>query len=250
MNAASASIEVEPLLRQEDTSVPGVRRGRLALDRDVHLPDRVRARDAPVRTHREHGSRGSKRAERVLPAPPLSEERDRQDVHLIVVGGPQRLGVGGDVQLPEARDVVRVDDLDVSDVGPRVGRTVRASSGLHGIEGRAHRPVADRVEVGLEAERVQLRDPAREPVRVDLEQAAVVCRAAVAVAVRLEHRAGEVLEDAVHHQLDARRRVPPDGRRAPTLHELLDLLGAAADAPTTGHPRRGRSARRATASAT
>ena len=89
-----------------------------------------------------------------------------------------------------------------------------------------------------------------EPVWVDLEQAAVVGRAALAVAVRLEHRAGEVLEDAVHHQLDAGRRVPADGRRPAPLDELLDLLGAAAVLPPQRARRPAPSARRGEASAT
>ena len=114
----------------------------------------------------------------------------------------------------------------------------------HRVERLAHRPVADRVEVRLEPERIELRDPGREALGVDLAEAAVVGRAAVAVAVRLEHGAGEVLEDPVHHQLHARGLVAADRGRPAPLDELLDLLGAAMRAPTTSRRRRGRSARR------
>ena len=64
--------------------------------------------------------------------------------------------------------------------------------------------------------------------------------AAVTVDVRVEHGAREVLEDAVHHQLHARRLVAPDRGRPATLDELLDLLGAAVTLP----PHRADDARR------
>ena len=51
---------------------------------------------------------------------------------------------------------------------------LRGARGLDRVERRPDRPVADGVEMRLEAERVEGRDPAREPVRIDLEQAAVV----------------------------------------------------------------------------
>ena len=58
-----------------------------------------------------------------------------------------------------------------------------------------------------------------------------VGRAAVVVEVRLEDRAGPVLEDAVQEQLDAGRGVATDGRPGAPLDELLDLLGAARPVP-------------------
>ena len=69
--------------------------------------------------------------------------------------GPVRLGVGDDAELAEPPDVVGVDDLDVGDVRPRVGRAVRAPGRLDGVERLAHGPVADGVEVRLEPERVE-----------------------------------------------------------------------------------------------
>ena len=65
---------------------------------------------------------------------------------------------------------------------------------------------------------------------------AVVGRAAVAVAVRLEHRAGEVLEDAVHHQLHARRRVAPDRRRRAAARRTPRSARRRGGAPTTARP--------------
>ena len=58
-----------------------------------------------------------------------------------------------------------------------------------------------------------------------------VGRAAVVVEVRLEDRAGPVLEDAVQEELDAGRGVATDGGPRAPLHELLDLLGAARPVP-------------------
>ena len=68
---------------------------------------------------------------------------------------PVRLGVGDDAELAEAPDVVGVDDLDVGDVRPRVGRAVGAPGGLDGVERLAHGPLADGVEVRLEPEGIE-----------------------------------------------------------------------------------------------
>ena len=85
------------------------------------------------------------RAERVLPRRPLrAEERDGQVVHLRLVGGPQRLGVGGRRRArANAADVVGMDDLDVGDVRARVARAV----------GRAARPRPRRAPRGRPARR-------------------------------------------------------------------------------------------------
>ena len=90
-----------------------------------------------------------------------------------------------------------MDDLDVGDVGSRVGRPVGAPGRLDGVERLTDRPVADGVEVRLEPERVEAGDVILERLGLDLAQAAVVGRTAGRVEVRLEQRAGEVLEDAV-----------------------------------------------------
>ena len=136
-----------------------------------------------------------------------------------------------DTELTEARDVVGVDDLDVGDVRPRVGRPVRLPGGRDGIECLAHGPVADGVEMRLEPERVEARDVPLERLGIDHAQAAVVRRVAVVVQVRLDEAAGPVLEDAVLHQLDAGRGVAADRRTRATLDELLDLLRATRPIP-------------------
>ena len=130
------------------------------------------------------------RPERVLPAPALAEERDREDVHLVLVRRPERLRVGGHVRASRKRGMSsgwmtwmwamcgRVSD------GPFARRAASTASS----DARTA-PIADGVEVRLEPERVEGRDPLREPVGVDLQEPAVVGGAAVAVAVRLEHGA-------------------------------------------------------------
>ena len=137
-----------------------------------------------------------------------------------------------------------MDDLDVGDVRSRVGQAVGAPGGFDGVERLAHGPFADGVEMRLEPERVEPRHVGLERLRVDHAHAAVRRRAAVVVEVRLEDRAGAVLEDAVEHQLDARRGVAADGGPGSPLDELLDLLGAARPGPTTAPRRRGPSTRR------
>jgi hypothetical protein len=83
----------------------------------------------------------------------------------------------------------------------------------------------------LEPQRVELRHPAPQAFRVDLAEPSVVGHAAATVAVRLDHRAREVLEDAVHHQLDAGRLVSADRGAVASCDELLDLLGASVALP-------------------
>src|SRR6266508_3564776 len=85
--------------------------------------------------------------------------------------------------------------------------------------------------MGLEAERIEARYPTGQPIGVDLEQTSIVRRSAATIPVGLEHGAGEVLEDAVHHELDAGRLVATDRRRRPPLDELLDLLGTTMPIP-------------------
>ena len=124
-----------------------------------------------------------------------------------------------------------MDDLDVGDMRPGIGRTVLRPRGRDRVERGPHSPVADRVEMRLESEGIELRHPRRQPSGVDLEEAAVLGRAAAPVAVRLEHGAREVLEHAIHHELHARRCVASHRGRSATLDELLDLLGAAVTLP-------------------
>src|SRR5262245_34224807 len=62
--------QVDPLFGQEGLDVAAAVRvpgRRSPVDRDVHLPQRVRARDRPVAAHREDGPRTHEAGERVLP---------------------------------------------------------------------------------------------------------------------------------------------------------------------------------------
>ena len=81
------------------------------------------------------------------------------------------------------------------------------------VERVAHGAVAEGVEVHLEARGVEARDVLLQAHRVDEVEAVVLGLAAAAVLVRLEHRGGEVLGDAVEHDLHAGRAEPADDRR-------------------------------------
>ena len=127
-------------------------------------------------------------------------------------------------EAPEARDVVGVDDLDVGEVRPRVGPAVRLAGRLDGVERVADGPVAERVEVRLEPERVEPDDGGLSV------SASMKSSPELSVAwpwtskYGLEHRGGAVLDDPVAHELDARRRVAAEDAVRPPLDELVDLL--------------------------
>ena len=61
--------------------------------------------------------------------------------------------------------VRRVHDLQVGDVVPAAAGPVRGAGGLNGVQRLAHRPVADGVQVHLEAGRVQPGDLLAQHVR-------------------------------------------------------------------------------------
>ena len=75
-----------------------------------------------------------------------------------------------------------------------------ASGRFDGVERLAHRPVADRVEVDLEVRRIESADVTRSA-SGSPRRCPVARRARRPATGRLEHRAGERLEDAVHHDL-------------------------------------------------
>ncbi len=58
----------------------------------------------------------------------------------------------------EARSIERIDQLQMRDVMTIVGRTVRGTRGGDRIEPDAHRAIADRVHVHLNAALVELGD--------------------------------------------------------------------------------------------
>ena len=192
------------------------------LDRELHLAQGVRRRDAPVRSHRQHRARCSKPSERI------SRPRHRSPMNGIVSlsicssWAPNGCALASTPSSRNRAEVVGVDHLDVGDVRARIRRAVLGPRRGHGVERFAHRPVADRVEVRLDGEAHRsCGTQVLRPSGVDLDEPPVVGRAAVAVAVRLDHGAREVLEDAVHHQLHAGRLVtahrgrPAGVRRTP-----------------------------------
>ena len=86
----------------------------------------------------------------------------------------------------------------------------------------------------LEVVSCQLGHVCREAFRVDETEPAVGGDAAVGVAVGLGHRGGEVLGDAVQHQLDRIAAEPAHGEPAALLDQLGDLLGVALPIPPEG----------------
>ncbi len=227
----SSGMKTSPMASPNSSNAVG---RRATFDGERHLQQRVRARDAPVAAERQHGAGAHQARERVLPRRPLrADERDRQVVHLALVCRPERLAVRDRAQPPEPRDVVGMHDLDVRQVVAVVARTVRDQRGLDRVERLAHRTVAQRVEVRLEPERVQLRDRVLQQFGIHERDAGVVRRHAVRIEVRRQRGRGEVLDDAVLHDLHARRREASDRGARTGIHESLDLLEAAVADPTT-----------------
>ena len=116
---------------------------------------------------------------------------------------------------------------------------------LEGVQRLAHRPVADRVHVHLEAGGVEPRDVPPGARSGSTKDRPVVVRSRPPQRSRygVDHRGGEVLGDAVLHDLDRRRHEPGCALvdRAP-LDELLDLLEPALAVPPQRAARPGRSA--------
>ena len=127
-----------------------------------------------------------------------------------------------------------MDDLDVGHVRARVGRTVGGPGGRDRVQRVAHGPVADRVEVRLEAEGIDAGHGIGQDLGVDEVDAAVRRLAPRPVQVGVEHRGGEVLGDAVEQQLDARGLEPAERAALPEVEPALDLLEATLSIPPVG----------------
>ena len=143
-------------------------------------------------------------------------------------------------------DVVGMDDLDVRDVRARVRRAVRPPGRLDGVERRPHRPVADGVEVRLEPERVELRDPGlRGP------SGSIWSRPRLSVVPPWPSRYGSSIAPVKFSRtpsiisLTLVGAYRPIAVAAPALDELLDLLRAAVVLPPQRADDPRRSARRA-----
>ncbi len=226
--------EVDPLVRQERLPLPTV----LVvdpIDRHLHLEQRIGGRHAPIRSHHQPGPGAQQRSERVGPGRSLwPDERKGQLFELILERCPLRLRIGGDPKRPEPCAIVGVDQLEMRDVRPAIGRTVGSSGDLDGIEGVAHRALADGMEVCLEAQRIQLGHVCREVRGIEQSQTDVRGRSAVRIEVGLEQGARLVLQDAVDEELDAGRGIAGSGRALAPPDEFADLLRAARVVPTKG----------------
>ena len=156
VNPWIASASVEPLGRQERLLL-AARLGPDPFDRHLHLEQRVRGGDAPVGAHRQPCPGAQQRGERVLPRRPLRpEEGDRQLVHLGLVARPEGLGVAGHAQRARSAGCRPGGSPGCGRCGGRVSdRAVRRPGRVEGVQRLADRPVADRVEVGLEPGRVE-----------------------------------------------------------------------------------------------
>ena len=115
--------------------------------------------------------------------------------------------------------------------------TVRPPRDLDGVERVAHGAIADGMDVDLEPERVEPRDGRPEGGGLDEAVAEVRGRQPIAIEVRLEDGTGEVLEDPIGEELDARRRVARPCGPGPPLDQLLDLLLAACLVPARARRR-------------
>jgi hypothetical protein len=115
-----------------------------------------------------------------------------------------------------------MDQLDVREVVARVAPSVRLPGRLDRIERLTNSAVADRVQVHLEAVRVEQHEHAPELLGL-VHRHPTVVRALV----RLEERAREILEHAVLEDLHASDPETPE--RSPFAHfeEVVDLLLAA-----------------------
>ncbi len=224
--------QVQPLLGQEDRPIAGVLDRCLPLDRDVHLPDAGsgsrRSNPSPWRgPHRRPAASGTgtaivQRSPRkgIVRMSSWSSWAAHSGWALAATSSCRNRGMSSGWMTWMWAICGRVSE------GPFARRAASTASS----EARTARsPIA--WKCGWKPSASSFGTQVARAVRVDLEEAAVVGRAALAVAVRLEHRAGEVLEDAVHHQLDARRSVPPDRCRPTALDEFLDLLAAARSLP-------------------
>ena len=215
---------------EERVSRAVVRSG--ARDRDLHLRQRIRGRDRPVRAHREDGTVPGEVAERIhLVDAVLPEERHRELVHLRIALSPVGLGVHDRIEVAEAREIVGVHDLHVGEMVAKVVPSVDADGVLDGVEREAYGTVADRVQVHLEAESAELGERVLEDVGVDELQTGVVRVAATPVAVRGEERACVVLEHAVGHHLDRGGEEASAEAALAKRDELGDLLHASVAVP-------------------
>ncbi len=119
--------------------------------------------------------------------------------------------------------------------GRRSRGLVHPADGLDRVERRPDGAVADRVEVELESGRVERGgNHASQALRVDEVDPGVGGGVTRGVQVRLQQGPGEVLENAVEHQLDGGGPQPVEGGGAARILEPRDLLEPRVPVPPEG----------------
>src|SRR5437588_1119846 len=106
------------------------------------------------------------------------------------------------------------------DVVAMVARPVGRSGRLERVEGLAYRSVSDGVHVHLEPLGIQASHVPVQRARLDEGESAATIR--LIAQVRLDQGGGEVLDDAILHDLDRRGSKPASGRAGATFEELVD----------------------------
>ena len=211
-------------------------------DRDLHLQERVRRADRPVTAQTQDGAAADQVPDRIQARGARAHARLRHRLGHRIGLRPERLDVRDHAEPPQARDVGRIRQLQVRDVVPEVVHAVRAARGLDGVEGAPDRPVAERVLVHLEAQRVESRHRVAEFLRLDELDAAAVIPAEVAL-VRIEQRRGAALGTAIEHDLDRGRVDVAAAAPRAHLEQVLDLLRPSMPVPPQGrHDPRGETA--------
>ena len=113
--------------------------------------------------------------------------------------GPFELEVGEHAELLEAREVGRIDKLQMGDLVAVVLVPIRRAGGFKGIEARAHGTVADGMDVHGEPRRVELLHQLGETLRIEIKLAGCLGGFAVGVEIGRQQRSG--LRRVLHHSV-------------------------------------------------
>jgi hypothetical protein len=205
--------------------------GQCAVHRHVDLLERIGTRDRPIAAEGDLGSAGEERGDAVLPIRTFgTDQGDRELLHLGIAARPQRLKVRNCAQRSEPLEVVWRNELQVGDVVSAQPAS-RSRQRLECVEGEGYRPVANGVEVHLEALDVKGRDRRRDEVRLEEQVAAMAGAGRRQTQVGLAHRGRRRLADPIEHHLHGRRSERADARSLASREQLGDLLEPAVAVP-------------------
>ena len=107
--------QLQPLVGQERLPGPRRRSDDTRVHRDLHLEERVRGRDTPVRAHHQRRP-GAQRAERVLHAGTTGPSNGRVSSSICSSSTAQRAAGWPRAKRAEARQVIGMDHLEVRQV--------------------------------------------------------------------------------------------------------------------------------------